>query len=175
MDLREVDRLQAELLAIVDEMTAEPDVEKQQALVRRITEMSDRLQLLCDELEAEARATSRDQRGTFEVELTADQRDKVRTETGVTMTSLSVSDDGGGLMRVMPAMTRETILSMALDEAWRRRRDEEARKVAAAELERITEELRRDAPEQVRQEIERLLADPAFRAVFEPRNPKQRF
>lgn len=166
--------MQAELLGLVDQMTAEPDQERQQALVRRITELSGRLQSLCDALEAEARATARDERGTFDVELTAAQRDEVKAETGIEMTRLCVSDDGGGLMRVMHAMTRETILSMALDEARRRQRDDDARKVAVAELARITDELRRDAPEQVRQEIERLLADPQFRAAFEPRNPKDR-
>lgn len=167
--------MQAELLELVDQMTAEPDQERQQALVRRISELSERLQALCDALELEARVTARDQRGIFDVELTPDQRERVHAETGVTMARLSLSDDGGGLLRVMPAMAREQILSMALEEAWRQRRDDDARRAAAGELERITDELRRDAPEQVRQEIERLLADPQFCAAFEPRKPKDRF
>ena len=166
--------MQAELLGLVDQMTSEPDQERQQALVRRIAELSDRLQTLCDALEVGARATARDQRGTFDVELTTDQRERVRVETGITMARLSLSDDGGGLLGVMPAMSRDQILSMALEEAWRMRRDDDARLAAARELERITDELRRDAPEQVRREIERLLADPQFRAAFEPRKPKDR-
>ena len=172
LDLGELDREQAELLRLVDEMTAEPDGDRKQALVKRIAERSERLQRLCDDLERRARETARDQRGTFDVELTPDQRAAVKARTGVSLERVTVEDEGGGLVAAMPSMDREQVLALAIEQAERQRRDEDARRVAQAELARITDELRRDAPEQVRQEIERLLADPQFRAAFEP--PRRR-
>jgi hypothetical protein len=172
LDLGELDREQAELMRLVDDMTAEPDGDRKQALVKRISEQSERLQRLCDDLERRARAEARDLRGTFDVELTAEQRATVKERTGVTMDRLSIEDDGGGLISVMPTMGREQILELALEEADRRRRDADARRAAELELARVSEELRRDAPEQVRQEVDRLLEDPQFRAAFEPRRAR---
>lgn len=159
-------------MRLVDEMTAEPDGERKQALVKRIAERSDRLQRLCEDLERRARETARDLRGTFEVELTAEQRAEVKARTGVTLEHVTVEDEGGGLVAAMPSMDRAQILTLAIEQAERQQRDEDARRAAQAELARITDELRRDAPEQVRQEIERLLDDPEFRAAFEP--PRRR-
>jgi len=170
LDLNEVEALQAELLALVDRMTREADSERQQALVRRISECSDRLGERCAALERKAKAGARELRGYIEVVLTPEQRVEVRRRTGVELESVLVSDNGGGLVAAMPQMDRAQILTLAIAEAEARTREAKAQRVASREFERISDELRRDAPDQIRKEIDRLLDDPEFRRAFEPRS-----
>lgn len=166
LDLREVEALQSELLELVEQLNRDPDRDRQQQTVRRINECSGRLREVCDELERRARAISIDKRGTFDVELTADQRVELKRRTGLDRSIVTVQDEGGGLMIAMPTMTRDEIFELALAEAESEVKREQARVAARAELDRVRAELRQ-APEQVRAELERLLADPEFRRGFE--------
>jgi hypothetical protein len=65
----------------------------------------------------------------------------------------------------MPSMLPSQVMSYALAEAERRKRREAAQEAARGELDRIKAQLR-DAPEQVRMELERMLADPEFRRAL---------
>jgi len=165
LDLGEVERMQADLLRLVDQLTAEPDADRQAQLVRAIGDRSDQLRGACEKLEAKARAAAREIRGKIEVALTAAQQQEVRQRTGVALTTIDIPD-GGGLVAAMPQMTREQVMVYAVEEAERRKRRAEARQAARAELDRIRDELK-SAPEQVRLEIERMLADPELRRAFD--------
>jgi hypothetical protein len=167
-DLAAIERKQEALLALVDELVRTPDAERQRALVEQISARTDDLTRDCQAAEARAREIARELRGSLEVVLTEAQRAEVKRATGVDMTSVTIRDDSGGLSVAMPNMTREQVFSFALAEAERQHREVEAREAARVEFERIAGELRRDAPSQVRQEIDRLLQDPEFRKAFEP-------
>ena len=165
-DLEGVQAAQAELLALVDELMREPDQGRQNEIVRRIGERSEALRLRCEELEARARRVARESRGFVEVVLTPDQRRVVEERTGQRLESVRIADDSGGIVRAMESMPRQQVLDHALAEGERRARREEARRVASEELERVREDLR-DAPEQIRREIERMMEDPEFRRAFD--------
>jgi hypothetical protein len=164
--LAEVQTAQAQLLSLVDELLREPDQARQNELVRRIAQRSEALRELSERLEAQAREVSREVRGFVEVELTREQQRIVEERTGAKLTSVMVPDDTGGIVRAMPTMPREQILDHALEEGERRAREGRARRAAREELDRIREELR-NAPEQVRRELERLLDDPEFKRAFD--------
>ncbi len=166
LDLREVEALQTELLGLVDQLNRDPDRDRQTQLLRRINDCSDRLRTVSEELERKAREFAIDKRGTFDVQLTSDQREEIQRRTGIDRGMVTITDDGGGLIASMPSMTREEIFELALSAAEADVAREQARAAARAELDRIREHLR-EAPEQVRKELERLLADPEFRRGFE--------
>lgn len=166
MDLGEIERAQAELLELVEQLQREPDLERQARLVKAIGDRSSALQARCEALEAEARASATELRGDIEVVLTTDQRRQIKERTGIDMETVLIADHGGGLVAAMPNMDRAQVLTYAMEEAERRQREAEARRAARAELARIRAELEQ-APEQVRMEIERLLQDPEFRRAFE--------
>lgn len=166
LDLHQVEALQSELLAHVDRLTTDPDRDRQQATLRAINDCSERLRECCEALEARARAFTVDQRGQIEVKLTDDQRAELKRRTGVDLATLHIEDEGASLMSAMPSMTREDIFELALRHAEGEALKEKARLAARAELDRITADLR-DAPEQIRRELDRLLADPEFRKAFE--------
>ncbi len=165
LDLAPVERMQAELLADVEALMVEPDLERQTGLVRRIADRTEDLQRLCAALEARARSVATEARGQFEVVLTADQRRDVLDGTGEALESVWISDGSGAVMQAMPMMPPGVILGLAMEEGRRRRERARARRAARDELARIREELA-SAPEQVRMEIERMLSDPTFAAAF---------
>ncbi len=173
LDLGEVERQQAALLELVDELVRTPDADRQAQLVQLISERTDQLTRVCEDLEARARASAKELRGQIEIVLTVGQREQVRSATGIDMESVMVRDDGGGLVAAMQSMSREQVYAFALAEAEKQQREAQARDAARVEFERISGELRRDAPSQVRQEIDRLLEDPEFRKAFAPRAKNQ--
>jgi polyhydroxyalkanoate synthesis regulator phasin len=165
-DLDGIRSAQAELLALVDDLMREPDQGRQNEIVRRIGDRSEALRLRCEELEARARRVAKESRGFVEVVLTPDQRRVVEERTGQRMESVRIADDSGGIARAMESMPREQVLDHAVAEGQRRAREDEARRAAREELDRVREDLRH-APEQIRREMERMMEDPDFKRAFD--------
>ena len=120
LDLGEVERMQAELLVLVEQLAREPDSDRQAQLVRRIGESTEILQASCSALQDKARAAARELRGKIEVVLTPDQRRELKEQTGIDLAAVSIPDNGGALSSTMPTMRREQVMTYAVYEAERR-------------------------------------------------------
>jgi hypothetical protein len=136
--------------------------------VGRIQEITRELEAEGRELEALARSFEKQElakagpppRGSLEVVLTADQRERVAALTGVTLDSIIIADEAGVLSRAMPHTDPRDIELMAIEQARRIKAAQGADTQARAAIERAVKDIEEQGMGEVRQKIEELKQDP---------------
>jgi hypothetical protein len=156
------ERLQAKAMSLINETDGQRIMELAEEMRREALELED----VALAFEAEMAAGSRQARGAFEVVLTPAQRQRVKTETGVTMESVLIDDPSGALNAAMVETRPELIEIEALRQA-RERAQTEPAKAAAREL---AENLLADIEAQgeaFAEQVRELRQDPKFQQIMD--------
>jgi len=161
--LKEIEERQKRMYKLIDQMTAEEDLNRMLQTVQLLEQEA-------KELEAAAMAFQdkmtkqypKPPKGAFEVVLTGDQRQRILKATGVAMTTVLVDDKSGSMNSAMPSTQPAVIEAIALRQANEKKVREEAEIAARAALERQLRELE-EVNELVAEQVAIKKRDPVFR------------
>ena len=122
LDMSAVQNEQKALLLLADEIQKCDDDDTRELLAAEIQKSAEKLQALCNELQAEADSMAQDAPkpntdAVVEVVLTKDQRALVLEKTGLDVPSIRIPDPNADLTRNMKDIDPDFILDCALKQA----------------------------------------------------------
>jgi hypothetical protein len=139
----------------------EKDVEKIQRITAELEEEGRALERLAlDFQKQELAKAGPPPKGKLEVVLTAGQRERVKSLTGVDMKSVIVADEAGVLSKAMPYTSQRDIEQLAINEARKQAVLKDADAKMRTALEDAIREIEASGYGEVLAELDRLKADP---------------
>jgi hypothetical protein len=142
-------------------LATEKDVEKIQRITAELQEEGVALEKLALAFQAQELAKAGPPpKGKLEVVLTAAQRQRVKSVTGVDMKSVIVADEGGVLSKAMPYTSPRDIEQLAINEAHKHAVLKDADAKMRVALQNAIAEIEAAGYGEVLTELERLKADP---------------
>jgi hypothetical protein len=154
-------RKQREMSDKASSLAVEKDVEKIQRITAELEQEGRELEQLAKEFERQELAKAGPPpKGKLEVVLTKDQRERVKTLTGVDMASVFIADEAGVLSQAMPHTSLRAIELIAINEARKLASLRDADGKMRAALDDAIREIEAAGYGEVLTELERLKADP---------------
>lgn len=154
-------RKQREMSGKALSLATEKDVEKIQRVTAELEEQGRDLEALARAFEKQELAKAGPPpKGKLEVVLTPPQRERVKTLTGVDMKSVIIADEAGVLAKAMPYTSPRDIEQLAINEARKLASMRDADGKMRAALDDALREIEQSGSGEVRQELEKLKADP---------------
>lgn len=139
----------------------EKDVEKIQRITAELAEEGRALEALALAFQQQELAKAGPPpKGKLEVVLTAEQRARILSRTGVDMKSVVIADEAGVLSKAMPYTSPRDIEQLALAEATRLASMRDADGKMRAALDDAIRQIEQSGYGEVQAELERLKADP---------------
>ncbi len=158
--LDELKKRAENIVAGMNKVAAEPNVDKQTEMINQIAGEAKEL----DELGKRYVMSEQKRmgRGYVQVVLTPEQQKRILAKTGVKMDILTIEDSVGAMNESMPINPKELIEKFALDEALRRKQGAEAEERVRKEVERTIADLERQQNSDINAHLDRMRADPNF-------------
>ncbi len=152
---------QREMVAKAERLATEKDIDAIQGLTKELERDGQELEVLAKAFEKQELAKAGPPpRGSLEVMLTPDQRQRVLALTGVELQSVVVNDEMGVLSKAMPTTDPRDIELLAIAQARRRKVDRDADGKMRSAVDQALTDLEEQGTPEVREELERLRADP---------------
>ncbi len=146
-----------------ESLLTEKDVDKIQSITGELEREGRELADLASDFERQELAKAGPPpRGALEVMLTPDQRQRVRTLTGVDMASVVVADEMGVLSKAMPTTDPRDIELLAIQEARRRQATSTADGKMRADVDRAISDIEAQGTAETRDLLAKLKADPTW-------------
>lgn len=163
LTIDELMQKQREMVAKAERLATEKDVDAIQGLTKELERDGLALQELAQQFEAQELAKAGPPpRGSLEVMLTPDQRQRVQALTGVDLESVVVNDEMGVLSKAMPMTDPRDIELLAIAQARRKKADRDADGTMRSAVEQALADVEEQGMPELRQELERLRADPSW-------------
>lgn len=166
--MKDIDERKTRLLAMMDQLQREDDMTRFLTLVQQMEQLGHELESVVQAFEAEMKQKESRARGFVEVVLTPEQRARVQRETGVTMSTVLLSDPGGELNAAMPLQRPEQIEKEAMAQARAQKQAREVRENARMQLERELRELEMQG-ELMAQQVAEMRERPDIKAILHPK------
>ena len=161
ISMDELMQKQREMVAKAERLANEKDIDAIQGLTKELERDGQELEVLAKAFEKQELAKAGPPpRGSLEVMLTADQRQRVLALTGVELQSVIVNDEMGVLSQAMPTTDPRDIELLAIAQARRSKVDRDADGKMRTAVDRALADLEEQGTPEVREELERLRADP---------------
>ena len=161
ISMDELMQKQREMVAKAERLATEKDIDAIQGLTKELERDGQELEVLAKAFEKQELAKAGPPpRGSLEVMLTPDQRQRVLALTGVELQSVVVNDEMGVLSKAMPTTDPRDIELLAIAQARRRKADRDADGKMRSAVDQALSDLEQQGTAEIREELERLRADP---------------
>lgn len=161
ISMDELMKKQREMVAKAERLSNEKDIDAIQGLTKELERDGQELETLAKAFEKQELAKAGPPpRGSLEVMLTADQRERVFKLTGVEVTSVIVNDEMGVLSKAMPSTDPRDIELLAIAQARRRKADRDADGKMRSAVDQALTDIEEQGTPEAREELARLRADP---------------
>jgi DNA-binding MarR family transcriptional regulator len=167
--LKELEERQRAVLALIDELNGATDPKRVQALANQLSREGAELDALAKRFEREEldRAGPRQTGGKVEVELTPEQRARIRLQTGIDLVSVTIPDETGTMTRSMPHQDPDWIEWLAMKEALMQRAAADSMVSTRKSVAAVLDELAQKGGRSARELVERLKSDPRWRRLID--------
>ena len=163
ISMDELMQKQREMVAKAERLSNEKDIDAIQGLTKELERDGQELAVLAKAFEKQELAKAGPPpRGSLEVMLTADQRQRVLALTGVDVTSVIVNDEMGVLSKAMPSTDPRDIELLAIAQARRRKADRDADGKMRSAVDQALTDIEEQGTPEAREELARLRADPSW-------------
>lgn len=160
--ISELEAKQKQLVEMAEALMREPDGMKVAEMAPAVQKVGEELAELAAAFEQQQHAKyGINKRGMTEVVLTEHQRARVKRETGITLDSIRIPDEGGLTARMMEGTHPHFIEMKALEYARQQKIEAESNEIARVNLENQLEYLASLSPQHAEQ-VQKLRDDPNF-------------
>jgi hypothetical protein len=152
---------QREMVKKAESLIQERDVDKIQSVTAELERDGRDLETMAREFERQELAKAGPPpKGSLEVVLTPEQRERVRALTGVDLASLVIADEMGVLSKAMPTTDPRDIELLAIQEARRLKATRDADGKMRADVDRAITDIEEQGTAETRELLAKLKADP---------------
>ncbi len=160
--LKEIEQRQERMYKLIDQMNAQEDMNAMLQIVQQLEQEAKELESAALAFQAKMeKQYGKSRRGSIEVVLTPEQRQKVKRETGIDMTSVIIDDQSGVLNTAMPITLPPAIEAEALRQAHAMKAEKPAKEAAKKQVEEALAEIEALSPMHA-ELVAKVKADPRF-------------
>jgi len=166
--LKDIEDRQKRLKALTEQLQREDDMNRYLQVVQQMENEARELEGIALAFEAENQRQKKAPRGSVEILLTPEQRSRIQRETGISMTTVVISDPGGDVNKAMPIARPDQIEAEALKQAKAQKAEREAKENARMSLERELHSLETQN-ELMAEQVAKIREKPETKAILNPK------